>query len=147
MRSIESITQALGARLTRGGQPFRFVVAGAINTVFGFSIYPILLFTIPYFRREYLIALLVAQALSLCFAFLTYKIAVFQTRQRSIGEFLRFIPFYLVSYALNFAALPFLVRVIGIDPIISQIIFSLFMMVGSYFWHKNVTFTSSRMKA
>lgn len=147
MSSIATLTQSLRARLTRGQQPLRYVIAGAANTIFGLSIYPLLLFSVVWFREQYLVALLVAQALSLCFAFLTYKFGVFRTRKGAAGEFFRFIPFYLAIYVINFAFLPFLVGVVGITPVVAQLIFSFLAMVGSYFWHKNVTFSSNGVEA
>lgn len=135
--------QAARTRFFESGKPFRFVLAGGLNTVFGLSIYPIILLSLPYFKEHYLIALLIAQALSLCFAFVTYKFTVFRTKHGALREFGRFVPFYLISYAINFAVLPILVGVVGLDPVVAQVGFSLIMMVGSYFWHNNITFTSS----
>ena len=66
--------------MPRAERPLRFVLAGAANTAFGLAIYPLLLWGVPAFHTHYLIALGVAQAISLCFAFATYKIGVFRTR-------------------------------------------------------------------
>ena len=146
MAPVGNIIQAIHSRLTRGERPLRFILAGGINTIFGLSVYPLLLWLIPYFRREYLVALLIAQGLSLCFAFLVYKFTVFRTRNGALGEFGRFVPFYLFNYAINFAMLPILVRGAGIPPVIAQLLFSVALMIGSYFWHSHITFSSNGNK-
>jgi len=127
-------------RLTAGGQPLRFVIAGVINTMFGLAIYPALLLSFDVLHRNFMLGLGIAQALSLCFAFAVYKFTVFRTRAGTVGEFGRFLPFYLFNYAVNWVALPLLVKVAHIDPIIAQCGFSLALMASSYFWHSRITF-------
>ncbi|MGV3480174.1 MAG: GtrA family protein [Sphingobium sp.] len=127
--------------LTRGGQrPLRFVIAGAANTAFGLAIYPLLLWSVPTLHTHYMIALGIAQAVSLCFAFATYKLGVFRTRGNVAREFGTFSGFYLINYAANWLALPLLVEAGGLPPIIAQLGFTLILIVGSYFWHSRVTF-------
>lgn len=127
-------------RLTAGGRPLHFALAGIVNTIFGLAIYPILLLTFDVLHRNFMIGLVIAQALSLCFAFTVYKLTVFRTRAGVFGEFGRFLPFYLFNYAVNWVALPVLVKLAHIDPIIAQCGFSLVLMVSSYFWHSRITF-------
>jgi putative flippase GtrA len=127
--------------LTRGGErPLRFVIAGAANTVFGLAIYPLLLWSVPLLHTHYMIALGIAQAISLCFAFATYKLGVFRTRGNVAREFGTFSSFYLVNYAANWAALPLLVETAGLSPVIAQLGFTAILIVGSYFWHSRLTF-------
>lgn len=121
-------------------RPFRFLAAAALNTVFGLGIYPALLWIFVPLQRHYLIGLLIAQALSLCFAYANYKIGVFQTRGRYAREIPAFASFYIANYAVNWAALPLLVEVGKLSPIIAQLLFSLVIVVSSYFWHSRVTF-------
>lgn len=130
----------IGGHARRGGRPLRFIIAGAANTAFGIAIYPLLLWSVPAFRVHYLPALAIAQAVSLCFAFLTYKLGVFRTRGNIIREFGAFASFYLVNYAANWAVLPLLVELGGIPPVIAQLGFTLVLIAGSWFWHSRVTF-------
>ena len=127
----------------RKDRPLRFVLAGAANTAFGLAFYPALVWTVPYFQKHYLIALGISQAISLCFAFATYKLGVFRTRGNIIREFGAFSSFYLVNFAANWAALPALVELGHISPMVAQLGFSAIIMVGSYFWHSYVTFASA----
>jgi putative flippase GtrA len=124
--------------------PFRFLVAGAANTAFGLAIYPALLWAAPPFRHHYMLALLIAQALGLGFAFTSYKLGVFRTRGNVAREFGAFSTFYLANYALNWAALPALVELGRVPPLIAQLGFSLVLIAGSWFWHSRVTFRERR---
>lgn len=133
----DPVQKAFGSR---AGRPLRYMIAAGANTAFGLAFYPALLWLSPYLHRHYLIGLAIAQAVSLCFAFLTYKFGVFQTRGGYAREFTAFSSFYLVNYAANWAALPALVELGGLSPIIGQLLFSLVLMAGSYLWHSRVTF-------
>jgi len=125
---------------SRVARPFRYLVAAGFNTAFGLAIYPALLWAFPWLRVHYLIGLLIAQAASLCFAFASYKLGVFQTRGRYAREVTAFLSFYGVNYAANWIALPMLVEFAHIPPIIAQLMFSALVMITSYFWHSKVTF-------
>lgn len=129
--------------MTRAERPLRFMLAGAANTAFGLAIYPLLLWSLPPLHTHYLVALGIAQAISLCFAFATYKIGVFRTRGNVAREFGTFSSFYLFNYAANWAALPLLVELGGIPPIIAQLGFTAVLILGSWFWHSRVTFRSA----
>jgi putative flippase GtrA len=125
-------------------RPLRFLVAGAANTAFGIALYPALLWGVPALATHYLIALGIAQALSLCFAFTTYKLGVFRTRGNLAREFGKFASLYLVNYAANWAALPLLVELAQIPPVVAQLAFTAALIVGSWFWHSRVTFREPR---
>jgi putative flippase GtrA len=129
--------------MTRAQRPLRYLLAGAANTAFGLAIYPLLLWSVPAFHTHYLIALALAQAISLCFAFATYKLGVFRTRGNVAREFGAFSSFYLFNYAANWAALPLLVELGGVPPIVAQLGFTALLIVGSWFWHSRVTFRSA----
>jgi len=131
----------------KGRRPLRFIAAGAANTLFGLAIYPLLLWSLPPFRTHYLAALGVAQAVSLCFAFTTYKLGVFRTRGNLVREFFAFSSFYLFNYALNWAVLPLLVELENIPPVLGQLGFTAVLIVGSYFWHSRVSFAGGNNRS
>ena len=124
------------------GNNRRFLIAGAINTAFGLAIYPLLLFSSIDLRRHYFVALLIAQAISLVFAFCVHKLFVFRSDGRIIREFFTFASFYLSIYAINWLTLPLLVELAGIAPVAAQTGFSIIVVVGSYFFHHKVTFAA-----
>jgi len=125
------------------GRPIRFLAAGALNTAVGLTLYPLMLWSVPLLRTHYLIALGIAQAACLMFAFATYKLGVFRTRGGLGREFALFSSFYVVNYAANWAALPALVELGGIHPIIAQTAFTVVLIAGSWLWHSRVTFKYS----
>jgi len=125
------------------GRPLRFLAAGALNTAVGLALYPLLLWSVPLLHMHYLIALGIAQAACLLFAFATYKLGVFRTRGDIGREFALFSSFYLVNYAANWAALPALVELGGVHPILAQTAFTMVLIGGSWLWHSRVTFRQS----
>jgi putative flippase GtrA len=127
-----------------GRRPFRYLVAAGMNTAFGLAIYPALLWIFPWLRVHYMIGLFIAQAMSLCFAYASYKLGVFQTRGGYAREITAFVSFYGVNYAANWIALPALVEIGHIPPIIAQLMFSAAIMITSYFWHSKVTFKGAK---
>jgi len=136
-----------GGMAGRTQRPLRFLVAGAANTLFGLGIYPLLLWSSDTLHHHYLLALGIAQAVSLCFAFATYKLGVFRTHGNLAREFGTFSGFYLFNYAANWAALPLLVEIAGLPPVIAQLGFTAMLIVGSWFWHNHVTFRQTRGQA
>ena len=126
------------------GRPLRFVLAGVLNTILGIGLYPVLVWSFDIFREHYMVALGICQIVCLNFAFGVQKFAVFQTRGKVRVEFSKFATFYLINYGVNWAALPFLVQVAKFDPAISQLAFTLVVVIGSYFWHSRITFRDAR---
>lgn len=118
----------------------RFLVAGGINTVFGLAIYPALFLTVGRQGMHYMVVLVISQILSITFAYGTQKFLVFRTKGNYLSEIGRFSLFYLSYFAVNLLALPFLVEIVHIGPIVAQFIFSLAVIVSSYFWHSRITF-------
>jgi putative flippase GtrA len=118
----------------------RFIAAGALNTAFGLAIFPILIWTLGPRGLHYMVALVISQAASVMFAYATQKALVFRTKGNYIREFGKFVLFYLSYFLVNIAALPLLVEIAHIRPIIAQFFFSLAIIVTSYFWHSRITF-------
>ncbi len=120
-------------------QAIRYLLAGGLNTLFGLSIYPILIFVFK-LRDHYLLALLLAQAIGLVFAFSTYKAAVFRTKGNIVREFGKFIPVYLINYAVAWISVPLLVEKAGWHPVVVQVMFATICIISSYIWHNLLTF-------
>ena len=125
------------------GRPLRFLVVGGINTLFGLAIYPALQWAFPPLQRRYMVALLIAQGVSLVWAYTLQKLFVFRTRGDILPEFARFCSFYLGIYAVNWAALPLLVEVAGLTPWVAQLGFAVVTVIGSWFFHSRLTFRST----
>jgi putative flippase GtrA len=78
---------------------FKFLVVGAINTVFGYTTYVVLL----YLGLHYSIASLLTTILGVTFNFFTTGRLVFASMD--FRKFLRFCLVYTVSYLINLACL------------------------------------------
>ena len=88
---------------------FRFGLAGALNTAFGYGAYALLLAL----GLHYALANLGALALGVCFSFRTHAMLVFgQAHGRAFG---RHVLGWLVLYAVNVAAIAVLLRA-GLGP-------------------------------
>jgi len=122
---------------------FRFIVAGAINTTAGLTIYPILYLALTPLGFGYVEILLIAQFICISFSFITNKYFVFKTKKNTRKEYLKFFIFHGFYAILNLIFLPFLVDVMKFSPIISQIIFTIPIIAISYFWHSHITFYNS----
>ena len=123
----------------------RFLLAGALNTALGLAVYPALYFLAAPLKFHYLTILVISQAVCVTFAFLTNKFLVFRTSGNYLRESGKFIMFHLVYFLVNLAALPFLVELAGMHPVLAQTLFAVLVIVTSYFWHSRITFSSAKV--
>lgn len=130
-------------RIRKKQRPIRFALVGTLNTALGLTLFPSLLWIFPYLHENYMLGLIVSQIMCVIFAFGMYKFMVFKTYSNIFKEFLYFSSFYYSIFGINLFALPVLVRIVGLSPIPAQFGFSIFVMVGSYFWHGHITFRSN----
>lgn len=140
---MASILQAIVnkcANLFRSRQIARFAVVGVLNTMFGWTVFPILYFLLKPFNAHYLAVLTLSYVTSIIFAYVTNKIIVFRSEARGLMEFLRFASFYLIYFVVNLAVLPFGVEVLHINPVYVQCAMVMAISLSSYFWHLAVTF-------
>src|ERR1035441_8725951 len=91
----------------------RYLAVGAFNTIFGYGCFA--LFTLlltPLLSYGYVLASLIANLVSITFAFFGYKWFVFRTKGNYLKEWIRCVGVYGSSMILSAAALPFVVGVI-----------------------------------
>ncbi|HET7891403.1 MAG TPA: GtrA family protein [Candidatus Sulfotelmatobacter sp.] len=133
--------------MPRGPKLIRYLVVGGCNTVFGYGCYA--LFTAllsPLVAHGYILASLLANLLSITFAFLGYKWFVFKTEGNYLREWVRCLGVYAGSMVLSSAALPFVVAVVrrgGHDrsaPYIAGGIVLGFSILFSFFGHSRFSF-------
>jgi len=136
----------------RGPQLLRYLAVGACNTLFGYGCFA--LFTMllsPLMAYGYVLASLLANFLSITFAFLGYKRFVFKTEGNYLKEWIRCLGVYTTSMVLSVAALPFVVAVIrrqtGRDhsaPYIAGAVVLVFSIIFSFFGHRHISFGASK---
>jgi putative flippase GtrA len=131
----------------------RYLAVGACNTVFGyglFALFTLLLtpfFSYRYVAGGYVAASLLANLISITFAFFGYKWFVFKTKGNYLKEWLRCLGVYGTSMILSAAALPLVVGVIRREtgqersaPYIAGAIVLVFSAVFSFFGHRHISF-------
>jgi putative flippase GtrA len=135
-----------------GRQWLRYLTVGACNTLFGYGCFA--LFTMllsPLMGYGYIVASLLANLLSITFAFLGYKWFVFKTDGNYLREWIRCLGVYATSIVLSIAALPFVVVIVGRQlgrdqntPYIAGAIVLVFSIVFSFFGHRRISFATGQ---
>lgn len=120
----------------------RFLIAGGINTAVGLAVYPILYLLLQPYGVSYLKALILAQIICITFSFISNKYFVFKTKGNIKTEYPKFFAFYGFYFVLNLICLPIMVEGLHLNPMVAQTLFSIAIVVSSYFWHSTITFKS-----
>ena len=123
----------------------RFLLVGALNTVVGLSVFPLLFFLIPPEEIQYLYILTISHLICISFSFVTNKLLVFQTSGNHMSELTKFILFHILNFLMNLVMLPLLVEVAGMHPVWAQALFTSAVIMTSYFWHSRITFIASKI--
>jgi putative flippase GtrA len=114
----------------------RYLAVAGTTTVVYLSLVAGLLAT----RLPYMIAILIAQAVIISLAFPTYRRLIF----RSTGPWRRDLPRFVGVWAGGFlagvVATPALVELVGLDPLLAQVIAVAVVAVLSYLGHRFVSF-------
>jgi putative flippase GtrA len=126
------------------GTKIRFLLAGALNTLIGLAAYPTLYFVLTPLKLHYLVVLGITQIACVAFSYLTNKFLVFRTVGNYLRESAKFALFHLSYFLVNLLVLPVLVEIVGMTPVWGQTLFALAVVITSYFWHSNITFSLSR---
>lgn len=150
MPSPQSGTPAsLVSRLwVRYAQVLRYLVVGAVNTLFGYGCFAVLNFVltdnVPY---AYMVANAGANVISITFSFLGYKWFVFRTKGNYLREYLRTYVVYGTSALIGFALLPVLVALVGmflkdekLVPYVAQAFVIPLVVLTSFIGHKKFSF-------
>jgi putative flippase GtrA len=115
-----------------------FVIVGGYNTAFGFAAFAA--FHFLFSDLHYLGVLLLAHVVSVINAFFAYRLLVFKVRGNVLRDLMRFWTVYLGALAINAAALPVLVDVIGLHVLVSQALVVFVTALVSYVGHKRFSF-------
>ena len=113
----------------------RFLVAGGVNTLFGFAVYSLLIAA----GMAVWLALLVSMLMGTMFNFFTTGGYVFQ--KLSLARFPRFILCYLLVYFVNLKLIELILSLLS-NKILAQAILVLPMAMLSYFLMARFVFSS-----
>ncbi len=125
---------------------FRFLLAGIVNTAVGLATYPILYWLLHPNGLGYIEILIIAQVICVTFSFISNKYFVFKSKGNLRDEYIKFFTFHGLCFFVNLLVLPVLVEFMKFNPMIAQTIFSILIIVTSYFWHNLITFKVSKEK-
>jgi putative flippase GtrA len=127
-------------RLVRD-QRVAFLIVGGINTVLGFGLFAAFtIWVFPDVYLGYILSLVVSYAIAVMVAFVLYRRFVFRVTGHVVRDFLRFIAVYIVSISINLVALPVLVELVGIAPILAQVIILVMTTAVSFVGHRSFSF-------
>ena len=126
----------------------RYLAVGACNTIFGYGCFAMFtLLLTPLLSYGYVLASLLANLVSITFAFFGYKWFVFRTKGNYLKEWIRCVGVYASSMILSAAALPFIVGIIRHQtsrdrsaPYIAGAIALGFSVLFSFFGHRHISF-------
>jgi putative flippase GtrA len=128
------------ARL-RGDERIRFVLVGGINTLLGYGLFALFEVTVSQFIG-YLGCLFIAYAIATVVAFVLHRRFTFQVGGTGsvVIDFLRFSVVYAITLALNTIALPLLVELAHLSPLVAQAAITIVATGVSYVGHKFFSF-------
>ena len=124
------------ARIESWTQLLRFLAVGGINTIFGYSLYAVLV----WLMLPPQIALLLSTILGVLFNFATYGRVAFD-RRLGWASFFRFVAVYAVLYGINVVLLRVLLNM-GQSPYIAQLILLIPMTGGAFLAQRYFVFRS-----
>ena len=116
---------------------FKFLIVGGLNTLFGYSLFAILL----YLNFHYTVAVLFATLLGVVFNFFTIGRFVFANNETQL--IFKFISVYIVVYMFNISGLWFFEH-IKFDLYIGGALLVLPLALISFFLNKYFVFTSRK---
>lgn len=127
---------------SKHSKKIRFLIAGAVNTLVGLAAYPVLYFYLNPNGIGYLVILMITQVFCVSFSFVSNKFFVFKTKGNIKSEYSKFFTFHALYFLINLAALPVMVEVFSLNPMVAQVIFSLLIISTSFYWHNYITFNA-----
>lgn len=119
----------------------RYLAVGLWNTVFPYIVFG-LLYYLSDAQLHYMIILLVSQVLGLTNAYIGYKFFVFKTKGNIVREYLRFYAVYGTTFIVNLVLISLFVEVLGINPVISQGIIGIIVVIMAYIGHDRFSFST-----
>jgi putative flippase GtrA len=125
-------------------QRFKFLAVGGVNTLVGYvlfaGLYTFVFAGIPF---GYLASLALSYAGAIVLAFFLYRRFVFPVTGHLLRDFARFVSVYALSIGINALALPVLVELAHLDPLLAQAIILVSTTLVSYFGHRYFSFRRS----
>lgn len=119
---------------------FRFLVAGIINTLFGFTLGILLLSILPF---HFTLTIFLSTVLSVCFNYFTSSTYVFK-KINSKKTITRYFLVYLLTYLINMICLSILIKQFSMSDILAFALCSPAIIVLTYLLQKNIVFQNEK---
>lgn len=129
----------IGIKTLLGSEKVRFLIAGVVNTAFGYGAFALLYFLLST-RFHYTIIILFSVFTNITFSFLTHKFYAFRARGSWIREYLRYYVVYSVPILFSFAGFSFCIEILHMNAYVTQAVLTAISTVMSYIGHKNFSF-------
>lgn len=120
-----------------------YLVVGGWNTLFGYAAFVLLYWSLGS-AAPVIVILIFSYCLAVANNYLAYKFIVFRTRGNYIRELSRFVLVYAPGLAANIVVLPIALHVLSWNAYVIQALFTLCVIIVSYFGHKYFTFRGRR---
>jgi len=119
-----------------------YIAVGAWNTLFSYAAF-LYLYYLTHDSLHYMLILVLSQIVGLTNAYICYKLLVFKTKGNYLKEYLRFYVVYGSTFIVNLLLIGFFVELIGLNPVVSQAIIAVIVVVLAYFGHSRFSFKSN----
>lgn len=116
----------------------RFLIIGGFNACVSYVIYSVSCIVLG--ENSYQISLVLAWTVSSVVSFTTQRFLVFQGKGNWIKEYCKCCTTWVFSYMINAAVLEFIVKVLGVNVFVSQIIATAVVAVFTYIVFKKFVF-------
>ena len=114
----------------------RYAFSGALTQVVYLSLIAIALVA----GVHYMAAIVIAQAICLCFVFPLYRRRVFRSTGPVLRQLVTFLGVWSIGAAMSLVGVPLLVELFGMRPFIAQLVVLVVIFAFSFLSHHRVTF-------
>ncbi len=115
---------------------FRFGLAGGTTQMVYLTVFGAALAT----HLPYMVGLVVAQAVTICYAFPVYRRVVFAARGPLTRQFLTFMGVWWLGVAMSVVGVPVMVESVGMAPFVAQLLVLIAVFTFSFLGHLRLTF-------
>ena len=114
----------------------RYAASGALTQVVYLSLIALALAA----GVHYMAAIVIAQAICLCFVFPLYRRRVFRSTGPVLRQLVTFLGVWSVGAAMSLVGVPLLVELFGMPPFVAQLVVLVVIFAFSFLSHHRVTF-------
>jgi putative flippase GtrA len=123
----------------RDHRKLRYLAVGTWNTAFAYVAFGAM-YLLLHERLHYLLISVLSHFLAVINAFICQRWLVFQSRTFWLTAFLRFSMVQLLALGWGLAGLAFMVEILRLNPLVSQLLTMMVAVIVSYALHRDYSF-------